>query len=161
MKRVSYISKFVVVLVVSLLVGLAGCQGKAAGGISSQSLAGRSIALTAIFKNKDGKPLAKTGVRLTKKDQTVLFTTDANGTLVIADFPTDVSVLLAVMDATGKTQSEAQIQCAAAAVTDAYTDENGTVQVSIADNCTKMTLVFTLDETGKMNCSLQPQNATT
>lgn len=113
-----------------------------------------TLAVTAAFEREDKSPLSGDTVRLSHGGDSSDYQLDAEGTLRASGLPRSGEMQLTLLDQREDVQGAMTLSFDQGAVMDAATDQDGVGHITVRSGADEVSLVFTLDESGALQCGL-------
>lgn len=112
------------------------------------------IAIAVRFRKGNGAALSNGSASISDGETYVEYSLDDNGEMQASGLPRQGTLLLILFDQAERELGRTTVNLSTGAVIDASTDEAGTGYITLKENTTEVSLVFTLCGDGSLQCSL-------
>ena len=128
--------------------------GQSWTGLSSEE-AGDGFSLSARFQQENGTAITVGSVCLADEETSLCCALDETGEILVSGLPRAGTLTLTLLDSGQRELGRTTVQFSTGTVIDASTDENGAGYVTLKADTDQVSLLFTLHDSGTLQCSLR------
>ncbi len=129
-------------------------SGEEADGVPGVGTDDGEIAITARFLQEDGGVLSHGSASISDGETDVKYSLDDDGEMWVSGLPREGTILLILFDQEEQELGRTTVMFSTGAVIDASTDEAGAGYITLKEDTSEVSLVFTLCGDGSLQCSL-------